>query len=331
MNSKIVAGCEFTASCVRVAARAENGAAGGFVSQPIVTADHSQPTPVPIAEPPALAAAFRAALAAARVRRARAVLSLPSNYAVFKTLRLAPMPDTELLSAAHWKLATETGLDPQTITSQLVAAWPVNEGGKQKREVLAVAVKNEDVERYVDVVAETGLTVSAVDLSTRAIVRSIARASGGGQAKELLLHLEQEFAAMAVTAAGRIQYMRIFQGGLRRLRELVVQPPDSARVPEESPAQVHGASGRDLAREVALADHYYEQYLNESVPDSGLIVACEALPPSVVESLSRHCGLSFAVAPPPAGCGADAAGGAWHAAVGLSLYHAQDLGLREAA
>jgi hypothetical protein len=242
------------------------------------------------------------------------------------------MPDKELLSAAHWKLATETGLDPQMITSQLIAAWPVSEGGKQKREILGVAVKNEDVQRYVDVVADAGLTVSAVDLSTRAIVRSIAHACGGSQAKELLLHLEEDFAAMAVVAAGRIQYMRVSQKGLGRLRELVAQPADAARAArEESPEQVHSAYGRELAREVTLADHYYEQNLSESVPDSGLIVASEALPPSVVESLSQHCGLRFAVAPPPAGCGADAAGGAWHAAVGLSLYRVQDLGLREAA
>jgi hypothetical protein len=83
----------------------------------------------------------------------------------------------------HWKMTGETGLDPQELTSQIVTAWLVEESGKQKNEVLAVAAKNQDLQPYLDIAENAGLAVAAIDLASSAGCRSLCRtpapATGG--------------------------------------------------------------------------------------------------------------------------------------------------------
>jgi Tfp pilus assembly PilM family ATPase len=289
-------------------------------------------------------------------RRQSAILSVPNHLLLFRTIRLAPMPHTELLSAMHWKMTGETGLDPQESTSQIVTAWLVEESGKQKNEVLAVAAKNQDLQPYLDIAENASLAVAAIDLASSASCRSLCRtpapATGApGSGDRLLLVLEEDFAALIIASGGHIRYMRVLQAGLARLSQLVSQltgvAPDEAHravgrdvaprtllqgpgepTPADYLAQAQAIYGRELSREVSLAVRYYEETLHAGAPDRGVIVAAEGFPGSAAHSLSHLTSIDFqaADAPPeaPRAPSADSSacnsGSTWHVPIGLCLY-----------
>src|SRR6185295_14121745 len=70
---------------------------------------------------------LRQALSRGKFRGRRAVLCLPDDCLIFRTLRLAEMPEPELLSAVQWKMATELSLEPSQLICQIVALNPVTE------------------------------------------------------------------------------------------------------------------------------------------------------------------------------------------------------------
>jgi Tfp pilus assembly PilM family ATPase len=289
--------------------------------------------------------------------RRDAILSIPNHLLIFRTIRLAPMPEVELLSATHWKIADEAGLDPQESTSQIVIASPVVESGKQKTEVLAVATKNQDLQPYIDIAENAGLAVSAIDLASSAICRSLCRTSAAptngapGHEDRLLLVLEEDFAALTIASGHQIRYMRILQAGLARLQQLVSQltgaspdevrpaaatelaapaPPQGSRKPTAADCltQAQTIYCRELSREISLAVRYYEETIHAGAPDHGVIVAAAGFTASAADSLSNLTSINFgaADAPPEApqspspGSAASNPGSNWHVPIGLCCY-----------
>jgi Tfp pilus assembly PilM family ATPase len=284
-------------------------------------------------------------------RSQRVFLSVPSHLLQFRTIRLARMPEAELSSATHWKIAEETGMDPQESTSQVVTAWPVDESGKQKTEVLAVAAKNADLQPYLDIAEKAGLTVAAIDLASRAICRSLWRttaASGAatGQSDQLLLLLEEDFATLTIGSRGGIRYMRILQAGLARLGQVQKQLNGESPANGNSAKPASGSSetsagdrqkqaesiySRELSREISLAVRYFEETVRTGAPDRGAIIAagfCD----SATASLSNLTSIEFhtAEAPPGAAASPDDPPSRWHAPIGLCLYE-QDHGAAQSA
>jgi len=153
-------GCAFGSDCFHLAGPRDQDASGQFnLKEGRLTNDSAGKLLDVEASSDALKAAVLAIVPsrAARFfpgRSQRVFLSVPSHLLHFRTIRLAPMPDAELLSATHWKMAEETGLDAQESTSQIVTAWPVEESAKQKTEVLAVLAKNQDLEPYLQAVRQ---------------------------------------------------------------------------------------------------------------------------------------------------------------------------------
>lgn len=271
--------------------------------------------------------------AASPGRNPRAIICIPNRHLLFRALRLAPMPDGELASAAHWKISDETGLDPQNSTSQIVTAWGVEEGGKQKTEVLAVVAKNQDLEPYLDIADGAGLTVSAIDLASSAICRSLSRSGGNGD--QLLLMLEEEFAGLIIAQGGNVRYMRTLQADLARLGQLRNQLSGEsgapARVGEELEKQVQSIYCRELSREISLAVRYYEETVHAGAPERGVILPGSGFAGSAAKLLANLTSIGFQLAPtPPEAMGlvpADSSqadcGSEWHVPIGLLFYEEQ--------
>src|SRR3954468_17571970 len=151
-------GCAFGSDCFHLAGQRVGEAGGGEFNLQEGRLTHVSDGN--LLDIDASSAAVKAAVRATGPARASAILALrsqpaflsvPSHLLHFRTIRLAQMPDAELLSATHWKITEETGVDPQDSTSQIVTAWAVEESGKQKTEVLAVVAKNPDLQPYLDI------------------------------------------------------------------------------------------------------------------------------------------------------------------------------------
>jgi hypothetical protein len=221
-----------------------------------------------------------------------------------------------------------------------------------------VACKNQDLQPYIDIAENAGLAVSAIDLASSAICRSLWRTSAPGNATpghedRLLLVLEEDFAALTIASGPQIRYMRILQAGLARLQQLMSQltgvSPDEVRpaaakelasaTPPKGPGKPTAADFltqaqtiycRELSREISLAVRYYEETIRAGAPDRGVIVAAAGFPASAAASLSNLTSINFQAAdappeappaPAPGSSASNPGSSSGHVAIGLCFYH----------
>jgi Tfp pilus assembly PilM family ATPase len=353
-------GCAFGSDCFHLAGPRAGDSGGGELN--LLEGRLAHESGANLLDIEASSAAVKAAFSATGLSRAasffpgrsqRVFLSVPSHLLHFRTIRLAQMPDAELLSATHWKITEEIGVDPLESTSQVVTAWPVEESGKQKTEVLAVLAKNQDLEPYLNIAENAGLTVAAIDLASRAICRSLWRntamsSTASTQPDQLLLVLEEEFATLTIGSGSEIRYMRILQAGLARLGQLQSQlngespaasksakpiPSDREAAPNDLQKQAESIYSRELSREISLAVRYFEETVGTGSPDHGVIIAAQRFSAGAAASLSNLTSIQFHPADAPPGAPASASpescmfefGSKWHEPIGLSLYEQDHL------
>ncbi len=148
-------------------------------THPLLVCAAAHPTPRgaieegTIRDVPAAAAALRAALRRAGIRKGRAVVGIGGQKAVVRHLTLPLMPPDELKDAVRWEAerhlpfrVEETVLDAQVLQE-------VTEDGQRRLEVLMAAVPERDALLYHQVVEAAGLDVAAIEVSSLALARTL--------------------------------------------------------------------------------------------------------------------------------------------------------------
>lgn len=355
-------GCEIDARCVRLAQMQRRGGQ---------TRIAAASRPIPAAG--SICDEDRAAEIVAAIREAgrnggfigrEAVTCLPNDALMLRTLRLANMPEAELLAAVQWKAAAELGLTADQVKSQILTSNTVTEGSKQKREVVAVTARIAQLDQHVRIMTEAGLHVRAIDSSTCAIARRLTGALCGAPASppQVVLELREASATLAIVARGDILFVRPVGGGVEQMERLLANrlglsgaeaaevllalrretgewplkqtPADRVRAALAEAARMYA---RDLAREISLSLSYYEEALSGEVPDAAVIVSADALPEEGRAALAQQTGVSFQLAetagtpwnsPPEV---TTCVSGAWLTSVGLSQYDEAPAAQKEAA
>jgi Tfp pilus assembly PilM family ATPase len=357
-------GCEVGARQVRLAQLRPRG--GGF---DLLTEHRAIPAPGSMDDGQrgdAIAAALREALRDGGFTGREAVMCLPNDALTLQTLRLAVMPEGDLLAASQWKAASELGVKAEQIKSQILTSSRITEGAKNKLEVVVVSATITLLEAHVRAASSAGLRVRAIDASTCAIARCLTGAACGAPASppQLIFELGEASATLAIAGRGDLSFIRPVGGGIEQMQRLLANrlgltdseglemcrllrrgeetgdwpsrqiTPDRARAALGDAARLYA---RDLAREVSLSLSYYEESLGGTVPEIAVIAGGEDLPEEARSALSLQTGVGFGpVESLPTECwqaspGAMVAGcGAWLASIGLSQY-AQPLGAVEEA
>jgi type IV pilus assembly protein PilM len=214
-------------------------------------------------------------LSAAPFRGRRVVVALPSEMVHVKNYRLPPMPLPEIDSAARLEARNLFEFEPDDAHVQCLPAGEVRHGNDVLQEVIVLAVRNEDVDRYVEQIHACGLTVDSVDVEACALFRSIERfirrredeqevhvlASVGLHATQIMIGRGREISFLKTIDIGSMRFhqaiatkLGISLGEARALRRRLLEGPEapeggaSAEVPQQAPS----TSQRDPVRQAVF-------------------------------------------------------------------------------
>lgn len=108
-------------------------------------------------------------------RGRRVVAALPREIVHFKNLRLPMIPAEELPGAVRFEAASIFPFDTEQAHIHYLHAGDVRQGGDTRQEVIVLAARNEDVDRFVEDLAAFGMDVESIDFEPAAVYRCIER------------------------------------------------------------------------------------------------------------------------------------------------------------
>ena len=295
------------------------------------------------------AAAVRHGLAGQDFRGRSVVLALPVSRVHAKSVRLPPMPDSDLHQALQWEARDRFGFDIGDGTGQLAwfRAGEIRRGTEVKDEILLFAVEAAVLNEYVQGLAALGLRLAAIDLGPCAIHRALCRGGAGAAPAALSAVLDIGHAGsqfFMVRGEELVFYKHIEIGGktfneavagklgisvseaLQMRARMLVQPAEDAAPLTQAVADAMRAPLEELARELDMCLRYYVVTFRGTRPESLAVVGRQAGAAPLRESLSAALGLPVMEAQPFRGVrdlGAAARpdrSGEWAVAAGLSLY-----------
>ena len=101
--------------------------------------------------------------------------ALPRGIVHVKTLRLPPMPPTELKSAVELEAAELFPFDPADAEVRHLAAGEVRQGGEPWQEVIVLAAKRAEIDRHLEALHRAGVAVASLDHEPLALYRAAER------------------------------------------------------------------------------------------------------------------------------------------------------------
>jgi Tfp pilus assembly PilM family ATPase len=262
--------------------------------------------------------------------RGRDVVSvLPAESLWYRTMRLAPMPDGELATAAHWVAAKEMGTHAESFKSAAFRLGGVKESGSQKVEVATIGADLKALDEHAELFVQAGMIPLAIDAASCAAARLLtdggpeAAAEPGAGEPLLILEVGHQITTLAVARHGEVRFLRGFRGGAGRVAELLAQrlnvtltqalairdsqapAPAAALAATAEPPADDASPGRDaaddawrmfareLARDVSLSLHHYSDALAGVLPLSGTMIGPRPAPPEFLDALGEATGLEF--------------------------------------
>jgi type IV pilus assembly protein PilM len=104
-----------------------------------------------------------------------AVASLPRHIVHVKNLRLPPMPPAELSSVIQFEAREAFPFDTQDAQVDFLVAGEIRQGSDIRQEVVVLAARNADVDRFIEQLHRTGLVLDSVDVEPCALYRTVDR------------------------------------------------------------------------------------------------------------------------------------------------------------
>ena len=124
--------------------------------------------------PPA-AQAIRELLGGGNFAGRAAVVALPRHVVHVKNLRLPPMPSGELASVIEFEARGAFPFDTADAHVEFLVAGDVRQGTDIRQEVVVLAARNADVDRFVEQLHCTGLVIDSLDVEPCALYRTVDR------------------------------------------------------------------------------------------------------------------------------------------------------------
>jgi len=289
-----------------------------------------------------VAAAIKRLWQHGRFSSKKVIVGLGSQRAMVRQVEMPPMPDSELRSALRLKIGEFLPIPVEQAVVDF-APLPGGAGGAADRRLLLVAAQRDVISDELGAVDAAGLTVLAVDSSSLALLRAVARPKPPGGSPsgglEAVVGIGAELITVAVRDAGVPRFMRTVAltspGGPSVSDPLspIVSPGDRSRPTARSmTAPVVGAAQRleSIVAEVRSSLEYLLSQSGTGHFEQVLLTGGGAMLPGVTEALSTSLGLPVKLAELPLeldhkelGLEKDALDEAsyrWLSAVGLALW-----------
>jgi type IV pilus assembly protein PilM len=133
-----------------------------------------QSSPAELISPQA-AQAIRELLSGGNFAGRTAVVALPRHVVHVKNLRLPPMPPGELASVVDFEARGVFPFDTAEAHVEFLVAGEIRQGTDVRQEVVVLAARNADVDRFVEQLHRTGLVIDSLDVEPCALYRTVDR------------------------------------------------------------------------------------------------------------------------------------------------------------
>jgi type IV pilus assembly protein PilM len=296
-----------------------------------------------------VAQAVLSLLAAADIRRRRAVISVTGQNVLARVLRLPPIPEDELKQAIKWEAERHLPIpvDEAVIDVQLVRE--VTDDGQRQIEVLLAAAPEGLVMSYIDMLEAARIFVDAVEIGALAVTRALRTQVARGT--HAVIELGASTTCVSIVADGIPQFSRTVPLGVSRPSTGSGRTDVGSGRTDVGSGRTDVGSGRtdvvsgrtDVAEEGAAAgyatlggltvqlrrslDYYRAQFGGASIDDLILCGGGAGIP-DIAEALSGELEIPAAVASPFVGllvpsaleaASSGPAGAQFTVAVGLAL------------
>ena len=103
------------------------------------------------------------------------VVALPRHIVHVKNLRLPPVPPGELASVIDFEARGVFPFDTQEARVEFLVAGEVRQGSDMRQEVVVLAARHADIDRFVEQLHRTGLVIDSLDVEPCALYRTVDR------------------------------------------------------------------------------------------------------------------------------------------------------------
>jgi type IV pilus assembly protein PilM len=103
------------------------------------------------------------------------VATLPRELVHVKNLRLPPIPADELTAAVQSEARNIFSFDVDDARIEFLPAGPVRQGSEARQEVIVLAARNADIDRYLQQLHRCGVVVKALDSEITGLFRAFER------------------------------------------------------------------------------------------------------------------------------------------------------------
>jgi type IV pilus assembly protein PilM len=191
----------------------------------VVPSDESSPHDPVAARAEALKAASRL-LGTGGFRGRRVVAALPREIVHFKNIRLPMIPAEELAGAVEIEARNIFPFDTDDAHVRHLYAGEVRQGGDARQEVIVLAARNQDVDRYVEELAESGMEIESLDFEPAAIFRCLerfVRRRGDEQGVQVVLDVGLRRSQLIIGRGRDITFYKGIDIGGQHLNEAVAR------------------------------------------------------------------------------------------------------------
>ena len=263
--------------------------------------------------PAAIAAELNRLASQGQFRGREIVLSMPRELVQVKTVRLPSMPMDDLIQAAEIEAQALFGVDDRNAIVRAIPAGEVRHGNETRQEIIALCVRNGDVDTLVEAWHRTGFRPIGIDFEPAAIYRSVERfvRRRDDEAEVNVIVDVGSRRTMVVIGRGReMNFLKSFEigGGMlthavarklgigiadaETLRLRLADTHDQARAIGTDPVRQAVIDAirpicEEAAREVALCLRYYSVNFRGQRPSRVRIVGGESADPTVMQLLAN--------------------------------------------
>jgi type IV pilus assembly protein PilM len=240
----------------------------------------------------------------------RVVAALPRYMIHTKNIRLPMMPPAELASAVEFESRNIFSFDMDRTVVRYLPTGEVRHGADSRLEVIVVAVKQKDIDGFVEQLHGTGCILESLDFEPSAIYRGVERfirrredenevhviAEIGARRTQVIIGKGRDISFFKPIEIGSRHFheavatkLQISNEEARSLRRRLTDAVESAPLQNDSVRQaVHDATRstiEELAREISLCLRYYSVTFRGQRPTKVRLLGGESADPQLLAAL----------------------------------------------
>ncbi len=242
-------------------------------------------------------------------RSRRIVPVLPREFVQVKTLRLPPLPESEMKLAIENETRTLFSVPSEKLSIRFIPAGEVRQGTESRQEVIVLAVETRLIDNLLEQFNQIGLIVDALDFEPCALYRGIERFVRRKEDElevSVLVDIGAEQSQVVIGRGRDVTFVKSIEIGSRKISECVsrklslslseaaslrrrfaAMDPNEKDPVRQTVSDATRSMIGDLVHEISLCLRYYSVTFRGQRPGKIRILGGEANDPSIIAALTQ--------------------------------------------